>query len=583
MEKSARIFEKLKEFQLVALLNPKSVEECVKTFEICEEEEIILEVAFRSAHAIGGIQAVLHKYPDALILAGTVMTGRQAEQAIESGVAGVVSADFIPEVVHACVKNDILCIPGGISDAGKQLVRKAEDYECSIEELKKNHPYQWVYKLFPAFSGEITNVDLAKAWRGPYKGLTVVYTGGINLETLKRAVQKDHQGIFCASVLAKHTDDPEKMRAEIRKWKEVLKQDSIQKKEKPTVGKTAYPIQKPKVVTFGEMMLRLSPPAGVRLQEAQTFRIHFGGAEANVAVSLAQWGMKTCFVSALPTNDLGENAVRTLQRYGVDTHDIVRKGSRIGIYYLEHGHGVRPSKVIYDRTHSAFSMLGPGDVDWRRVLDGANWFHWTGITPALSDSVLATLRKGLEAAKKMGITVSVDLNFRKKLWTEEKARIVISALMPYVDILIGNEEDPIKVFAIEPKNTVVDKGKLNVEGYKDLIKALLERFGMRKVAITLRESLSASENYWSACLFNGDEFITGPRYHAPSMDRVGTGDAFAAGLIYCLSRGKEDQEALSFGIAAACLKHSICGDFNFAHVAEVERLASGDTTGRIQR
>ncbi len=583
MKKSTRIFDKMKRSRLVALLNPESVEACVKAYEICEAEGIVLEVAFRSPHAQAGLDAITKKYPDALVLAGTVMTRRQAEQAIESGAAGVVSADYIPEVIDVCVEKDIMSIPGGLSDVGKQLVRKAEGYGCSIEDLRKDYPYQWVYKLFPAFAGKIANIDLARAWKGPYKDLAVLYTGGMAFETLKQAIQVDPQGIFCASALAEHADDPEKMKEEIRRWKEALEPGPFPREKRPAVEKPAVPPQKSKVVTFGEMMVRLSPPPGVRLKHAQIFDVHFGGAEANVAVSLAQLGEKACFVSAFPDNDLGDQAIGVLNRYGVDTQFVIRKGARIGIYYLEHGHGVRPSKVVYDRAHSAVSSIGPDDMDWDRVLDGARWFHWTGITPALSDSLLAALRDGLNTAKKMGVTVSADLNFRKKLWTEEKARSVLTDLMPFVDILIGNEEDPVKVFGIEPRGTDVVKGELDVKGYESLTRTLGDRFGFDKVAITLRESISASENFWSACLFNGKEFLLGPRHHVPVVDRVGTGDAFAAGLIYSLLQGKKDREALTFGIAAACLKHSIQGDFNIVTVEEVERLAAGEKTGRVQR
>jgi 2-dehydro-3-deoxygluconokinase len=583
MNKSARIFEKMKEARLVALLNPRSEEECLTAFEICEAEGIILEIAFRSEFALGGMKAIMQKYPDGLILAGTVMTGQQAKAAIDAGVAGVVSADYIPEVVDCCVEKDIMCVPGGLSDAGKQLVRKAEGYGCGFGELEERYPYQWVYKLFPAFSGRIANLDMAKAWRGPYKNLAIVYTGGITLETLKKASRTDPQGIYCASELAKQIDDPDAMKGEIRRWKEALKSSPVIGRERSLPEKPDSRVQSSKVVTFGEMMVRLSPPKGVRLQQAKAFDIHFGGAEANVAVSLAQFGLQASFVSAFPPNDLGDSAVGTLRRYGVDTQFVVRKGDRLGIYYLEHGHGTRPSKVVYDRAFSAVSTLGPEDVDWENVLDGAGWFHWTGITPALSDSLLAVLREGVETAQKKGITVSVDLNFRKKLWNEDRARDVMTDLMSFVDILIGNEEDPIRIFGIEPKGTDVDKGKLDVEGYKELTKTLMDRFRFKKVAVTLRESLSASENFWSACLFNGKEFILGPRYHAPIVDRVGTGDAFAAGLIYSLLQGKKDGEALSFGIAAACLKHSIWGDFNIVHADEVERLAAGEKSGRVRR
>jgi len=330
-------------------------------------------------------------------------------------------------------------------------------------------------------------------------------------------------------------------------------------------------------------MIRLSPPPGVRLQLAKNFELNFGGAEANVAVGLARFGIDASFVTALPSNELGDNALSTLKMYGVDTCFVVRKGKRMGIYYLEHGSGPRPSKVVYDRVHSAFSEIKPGDLDWEKVLEKAQWFHWTGITPALGDSVLACLKEGLELARKRGITVSVDLNYRKNLWSEEKARQVMTELMPFVDILIGNEEDPTRVFGLEIKGTDVSSGKLDIDGYRELGEALVKRFGLKKAAITLRESISASENIWSACLFDGKKFYKSPKYNVWIIDRIGTGDAFAAGLIYSLLKGKTDQEALNFGVASACLKHSIQGDFNLVSVEEVERFGAGETRGRVQR
>ncbi len=582
MKKSEEIFKKLKKNRLVALLSPKSVEDCVRAYEICETHGVVLEIAFRSEHALKGIKMIVKKHPDALLFAGTVMTGQQAEQAIEAGVAGVVSADHIPTVVDVCVKKNIMCIPGGLSDVGKQLSQKAEAYNCTLEELRLDHPYQWVYKLFPAFSGQVSNIDLVQAWKGPYKDLTVIYTGGITLETLNRSVQKDPQGIFCASALTRHLDKPREMGREIERWKDALKQKPVKKRiriEKTITAGTKVP----KIVTFGELMIRLSPSEGVRLQQAQDFDVHFGGAEANVAVSLAQFGMRACFVSAFPENAVGDNACSTLRRFGVDTSFIVRGGERIGVYYLEHGHGPRPSRVIYDRARSAFSELGPGDLDWGKVLADTRWFHWTGITPALSDSLRAALREGLEQAKKRGIEVSMDLNYRKKLWSEEKAQEIITDLMPFVDVLIGNEEDPIRVFGIRPTGSDITSGKLDIEGYKELTRTLHHKFDLKKVVITLRESVSASENYWSACLYDGKDFIRGPKYHVWILDRIGTGDAFAGGLIYSLIKGKNNADALAFGVAAASLKHSIWGDFNIAGVEEVERLASGEISGRVQR
>ena len=582
MKKSAQVFKSMQKSQLIALLTPRSKSECLRAYEILRPFNVVLEIALRSEFAIDGLKAILRKYPEALILAGTVMTSQQAESALKAGAAGVVSADYIPGVVKICVENDIMCIPGGLSDVGKQLVQKAESYGCSLDELHRKYPYQWVYKLFPAFAGEVANVDISQSWKGPYKGLTVIYTGGITLDTLKEAVKKDPEGIFCASALTKHLDQPELMKKEVKKWKDALKSEPPQP-EKQARPRKVEKTPVPRAVTFGELMVRLSPPSGIRLQQARNLEANFGGAEANVAVSLARFGIDAAFVTALPENDLGENAIDVLRQNGVDTRFIVRKGNRIGVYYLEHGSGPRPSKVIYDRAGSAFSEIKPADLDWERILENSRWFHWTGITPALSDSAAASLREGLEVAKRKKITVSVDLNFRRKLWSEEKAREVMTGLMAYVDILFGNEEDPTRVFGLQPRKTDVVAGKLDIEGYREVAKELVKRFGFQKVAISLRQSISASENVWSACLFDGKSFFKSPQHRVWIVDRVGTGDAFSAGVIFSLLKGRTDQQALHFGVAAACLKHSIYGDFNLSSEEEVERVASGVTSGRVQR
>jgi 2-dehydro-3-deoxygluconokinase len=582
MNKTRKAFKEIQKNRLIALLTPQSKSECVKAYEMLRPFSVVLEVAMRSGHAVDGIKAILKKFPDAIVLAGTVMTREQAEEAIQAGAAGVVSADYIPAVVDACVEKDVMCVPGGLSDVGKQLVRNADNYGCSLEQLREKYPYQWIYKLFPAFSGKLSNMDLSHSWKGPYKDLKVIYTGGITLDTLKEAIRKDPEGIFCASALTKCINEPKRMKQEVQQWKDVLK-PPLPKIKKISEAKRGEDPPGPRVVTFGEMMIRLSPSPGIRLQSARNFDLNFGGAEANVAVSLARYGINTSFVTALPPNDLGDHALRTLSMYGVDTRFILRKGKRIGVYYLEHGSGPRPSKVIYDRAHSAFSEIESSDLDWERILEDVQWFHWTGITPALGDSAASSLRQGLEVAKKRGITVSADLNYRKMLWSEDRAKEVMTGLMDYVDVLFGNEEDPTRVFGVRPKRTDVAAGKLNVEDYRELAKTLLKRFGLKKVAISLRESLSASENIWSACLLSGNKFIKSPKYRVWIVDRVGTGDAFAAGLIYKLLKGKVDQEALDFGVAAACLKHSICGDFNLVSVEEVERMAGGETSGRVQR
>lgn len=582
MNKSQKAFRNIQKSQLIALLTPQNKSECVRVYEMLRPFNVVLEVAMRSEYAVDGIKAIKKKYPDACVLAGTVMTREQAEEAIQAGAAGVVSADYIPAVVNACVEKDVMCVPGGLSDVGKQLVRKAEGYGCSLEELREKYPYQWIYKLFPAFSGKLSNIDLSHSWKGPYKNLTVVYTGGITLGTLKDAVRKDPDGIFCASALTKYISEPARMKQEVQDWKDVLKPPAPKAKKIAQTKRGEEP-PGPRVVTFGEMMIRLSPSPGIRLQSARNFDLNFGGAEANVAVSLARFGINTSFITALPPNDLGDTALRTLRMHGVDTRYILRKGKRIGVYYLEHGSGPRPSKVIYDRAHSAFSEIESSDLDWERILEDVQWFHWTGITPALGDSAASSLHQGLEVAKKRGITVSADLNYRKKLWSEDKAKEVMTGLMEHVDVLFGNEEDPTRVFGVRPERTDVAAGKLNVEDYRELAKILLKRFGLKKVAISLRESLSASENIWSACLLSGNKFIKSQKYRVWIVDRVGTGDAFAAGLIYKILKGKTDQEALDFGVAAACLKHSICGDFNLVSVEEVERMVGGETSGRVQR
>jgi len=581
MNKSKIIFNLLKKNQLVALLNPKNDQECLRAYEILDEQGIVLEIALRSEHALRGIKQVLDRYPDALVLAGTVMTKVQAEKVIDLGVAGVVSADYIPGVVDVCVKRDIMCIPGGLSDSGKQLVQKAEQYECTLDQLRQNYPYQWVYKLFPAFSGSMNNTELKKAWGGPYKQLTVFYTGGIKLDNLEHSFMTDPDGIFCASALSKSIQDPEKMKKEIKEWKDVLSQGKKKPKKEKKVFFKPTPI--PKVVTFGELMLRLSPEKGIRLENTSEMKVHFGGSEANVAVCLARLGIKADFVSALPQNDIGDNAVNTLKNFGVNTRFIKRSGERLGIYYLEHGSGPRSSKVIYDRKSSSFSQISPEDIDWDAVLKDAHWFHWTGITPALSDSVKRCLHKGLKKAKEFGIKVSVDINYRKKLWCKKKANRVMTELMKYTDIIIGNEEDSTCVFGLKPGKSNVSKGELNINGYKHMMKTLASRFDCERVAVTLRESISATENNWSACVYNGKDFILGPKYKVWITDRVGSGDAFAAGFIYGILKGDSDKKALEFGIASAVFKHTVYGDFNIVSEEEIKRLSQGDTHGRVQR
>lgn len=333
-------------------------------------------------------------------------------------------------------------------------------------------------------------------------------------------------------------------------------------------------------------MLRLSTPGFSRFVQAASFDVTFGGGEANVAVALAAYGVESYFVTKLPAHEIGQAAVNHLRRFGVRTDYIVRGGERIGIYFLETGASQRPSKVIYDRAHAAITTLQQGEIDWDRVFEGAQWFHWTGITPALGERVRAELRRALEAARRARVTVSVDLNYRAKLWSVEEAQQVMRALMDYVDICIGNEEDAEKSLGVRPQGVDVEAGKLDEAAYAELALELKRTFGFQAVAITLRESYSASINGWSALMVDNRDCQTpyrSRRYQIHLVDRVGSGDAFAGGLIYGLLMKNNTREALEFAVAASCLKQTIPGDFNLVSAGEVEKLMHGSGSGRVER
>ncbi len=340
-----------------------------------------------------------------------------------------------------------------------------------------------------------------------------------------------------------------------------------------------------RIITFGELMLRLQPYNYERFVQCDHVQFSFGGGEANVAVSLANYGMDAAFVTKLPAHSIGQAAVNSLRRYGVDTSLIVRGGERVGIYFNEKGASQRGSVCIYDRAGSAIQKASAEDFDWNNIFDGADWFHFTGITPALGDNVAEICRQACIAAKERGVKISCDLNYRGKLWTREHARKVMTELCQYVDICIANEEDAKDVFGIEADATDIYGGVIDRDGYKSVAKQLADRFGFEMVAITLRESRSASDNGWSAMLYNvsKDEYCFSKKYDLHIVDRVGGGDSFGGGLIYSLLNGKDTQSAVEFAVAASALKHSVEGDYNMVTVAEVEKLADGDGSGRIQR
>jgi 2-dehydro-3-deoxygluconokinase len=340
-----------------------------------------------------------------------------------------------------------------------------------------------------------------------------------------------------------------------------------------------------RVITFGEIMLRLSPPGFERLLQSPALVATFGGGEANVAVSLAQFGLDSHYVTRLPSQAIGDAAIRALRAEGVGTDFVARGGQRVGIYFAETGASQRAGIVVYDRAHSAISEIPPDAIDWNTVMKGAAWFHVTGITPALGDAAAAATRAAIDAAKHAGARVSVDLNYRKKLWSEKQAQAVMRPMMAGVDVVIANEEDLQSVLGVRVSDTDVHSGKLNVDAYRDAASSVTSTLGPSLVAITLRESLSASDNGWSAVLWDGksQQMIQSQRYDVRLVDRIGGGDSFAAGLIYGLATGRSNEESLRFAVAASALKQTIPGDFNRVSVAEVEALAKGNASGRVQR
>ena len=339
-----------------------------------------------------------------------------------------------------------------------------------------------------------------------------------------------------------------------------------------------------KIITLGEIMLRLSSPERTRFVQCDSFDVCYGGGEANVAVSLANYGHDAYFVTKLPTHEIGQSAVNALRKYGVHTDYIVRGGERVGIYYLESGASMRPSKVIYDRADSAIAKAEVEEFDFDAIMEGADWFHFSGITPAISAKAAELTKEACKAAKRHHVKVSCDLNYRKKLWTPEQAQKIMKDLMQYVDVCIGNEEDAELCLGFKPEGTDVSSGKLDLDGYKKIFAQMKEEFGFEKVCTTLRESHSASHNGWSALIYDGNEFYQSKHYDVnPIVDRVGGGDSFSGGLIHGLLTMKTQGEALEFAVAASALKHTIPGDFNLVSESEVLTLANGDSSGRVQR
>ena len=340
-----------------------------------------------------------------------------------------------------------------------------------------------------------------------------------------------------------------------------------------------------KIITFGEVMLRFNPEGYLRLVQAERFEVNLAGGEANVSVSLANYGADTAYVTKVPSHEIGDIVVREMRRNGVDTSFILRGGKRLGTFYLEKGASQRASKVIYDRENSAIAEADPAEFDWKNIFADAKWFHFTGITPALSQNMVTACLDACKVAKEMGVTVSCDLNYRSKLWSKENAKRVMGELMEYVDVCIANEQDASDVFGISAEHTDIEGGKLDYDAYIDVARQLTKKFGFKKVAITLRGSISASRNTWAGMLYDGktDTAQFSKEYDILIVDRVGGGDSFGGGLIYALTSGWEDKKAIEFAAAASCLKHTIEHDFNMVSLKEVETLMAGNGSGRVQR
>ena len=340
----------------------------------------------------------------------------------------------------------------------------------------------------------------------------------------------------------------------------------------------------PSVVTFGEIMLRLATNRRERFTQAREFEVTYGGGECNVAVSLANFGIESIYVSAVPDNDIGQACINYVRQWGVDTSEVLRQGKRLGTYYLENGAAMRASKVIYDRAASSIAELRPGEVDWERIFDGSDWFHFTGITPAISASAAEACDEAAAIAKVMGLTVSADMNYRKNLWSPAEAQAVMRPMMQHVDVAIGNEEDAEMSLGIAPEGVDVTSGEIDATAYEPVVNRLVEEFDFQQIGITLRESQSADDNDWSAIYYDGSEVMMAPKYAVRIVDRVGGGDAFSAGLIYGnLQEGWTSRQTLDFATAASALAHTFHGDFNLVSVSEVMGVAAGNVSGRVQR
>ena len=531
----------------------------------------MIEVTVRNEVAFSAIKAIKETYPDMIVGAGTILSTELAEEAKEAGAMFCVAPGYNPETVAYCQKIGMPFVPGCVTATEIEIAAAA-----GLKYLK----------FFPAESSG--GIKTLKDLHGPFPDIRFIVTGGISLNNISSYLALNYIAACGGSFMAKADSiKNEEWRLITSLCQQAIRTTkTVRSQEAPTGltenGEKKHPTGN-KIVGFGDLLVSFNPEGYRRFIQSDTMRINYTGAEANVLASLSSFGMETELVTRVPCNPISECAVSFLHKYRIGTDYIKYGGDRIGVIYTERGASQRPSRVVYDRMHTAMCEITPTMLDWNEIFQDAQWFHFTGITAALSDSTASCCLEACKAAKAKGITISCDLNYRKKLWSEEKAKRIMSELVRYVDVLIANEEDADRVLGIKSRNTDVETGRLNRSGYIDVASQICKQYGCKKVGISLRQSISASDNVWSAMLYDGKEAVFSREYKIHIVNRVGGGDSFAAGLIYSLINNYDSQKSVDFAAAASCLKHSIEEDFNLVSVEEVQMLMSGSGSGRVQR
>ncbi len=566
------VLEQIAKCGILPVIKIPSLEKAIPLADTLRKGGInVIEVTVRNNIALDAISAIRRAFPDMLVGAGTIISADLVAQAKNAGAMFCVAPGYNPETAVYCGKLGMPFVPG--------CTTATEIENAAAAGIQ-------VVKFFPAESSG--GVEALKLLHGPFPNIRFIPTGGLTFQNISRYLELDYVAACGGSFMAK-TDLIERenwdticdLCHKAVSMTNIARNYSNGAQHTDIHSGTCAPGKK--VVGFGDLLVSFNPEGYRRFLQADTMRVNYTGAEANVLASLSQFGLETEFVTRIPDNPISECAVSFLRKFNIGTKHIIVGGERIGVIYTERGAAQRPSKVVYDRNYTAISEISPEMLNWETILQDAGWFHFTGITAALSDSVAACCLEVCKTARMRGIPVSCDLNYRKKLWSEEKARRVMGELVRYVDVLIANEEDADKVLGIRSQDTDVETGKLNRNGYQEVARKICNKYGCKKVGISLRQSISASDNIWSAMFFDGEKAYFSKEYNVHIVNRVGGGDSFAAGLIYSLINGFDAQKSIEFATAASCLKHSIEEDFNIVKVEEVEALMAGNGSGRVQR